>query len=55
MVDTWLARIRELGSVGAHLGVGPANARAVRFYEAYGWRRLPDDASGRTLWFGLNF
>jgi hypothetical protein len=33
----WLDTIRRLGSRGAHLGVGVANSRALRFYRAYGW------------------
>ncbi|MFI4934516.1 MAG: GNAT family N-acetyltransferase [Caulobacterales bacterium] len=36
LIDTWLTRMRELGSSGAHLGVGVKNERAVRFYRAYG-------------------
>jgi len=37
MIDTWLGRMRELGSPGAHLGVGAKNTRAIRFYRAYGF------------------
>jgi ribosomal protein S18 acetylase RimI-like enzyme len=40
LVDRWLERIWLLGSIGAHLGVAPANQRAMGFYEATGWTRL---------------
>lgn len=36
MIDAWLARIVAAGSRGMHLGVSPANHRALRFYRAYG-------------------
>ena len=36
MIDAWLARIAAAGSRGIHLGVSPANHRALRFYRAYG-------------------
>ncbi|HVN00540.1 MAG TPA: GNAT family N-acetyltransferase [Caulobacteraceae bacterium] len=36
LIDTWLARIAAAGSHGMHLGVSPANHRALRFYRAYG-------------------
>jgi ribosomal protein S18 acetylase RimI-like enzyme len=36
MIDAWLARIAAAGSRGVHLGVSPANHRALRFYAAYG-------------------
>jgi GNAT superfamily N-acetyltransferase len=37
MIDTWLGAMKARGSRGAHLGVGFANERAVRFYRAYGF------------------
>ena len=56
MVDHWLGRVRALGSRGAHLGVGPSNTRALKFYRAYGWREIEGDGSDRTrtAWFGLD-
>jgi ribosomal protein S18 acetylase RimI-like enzyme len=36
MIDAWLGRIAAAGSHGLHLGVSPANHRALRFYRAYG-------------------
>jgi GNAT superfamily N-acetyltransferase len=40
LIDAWLARVGEMGSIGAHLGVGAANARAVSFYRKYGFAEL---------------
>jgi ribosomal protein S18 acetylase RimI-like enzyme len=37
LIDGWLARIAAAGSRGVHLGVSPANHRAIRFYRAYGF------------------
>lgn len=51
LMDVWLSRVKALGSRGAHLGVGPANLRAQRFYRAYGWRELEGEKAGRTMWF----
>ena len=55
MIDHWLTRVRQLGSKGAHLGVGPANNRALRFYRACGWKKVEGDGSdrGKTAWFAL--
>jgi ribosomal protein S18 acetylase RimI-like enzyme len=36
LLDRWLARLAAAGSRGVHLGVSPANHRAIRFYRAYG-------------------
>ncbi len=40
LIDLWLATIERVGSRGVHLGVSPVNARAIRFYLAYGLDRL---------------
>jgi len=52
LVQTWLARLAELPAppgegrpevgVGVHVGVGPANARALRFWRACGFEPLED-------------
>ncbi len=39
-IDHWLSVARKEGSRGVHLAVGEANARAVRFYWAYGFREI---------------
>jgi ribosomal protein S18 acetylase RimI-like enzyme len=36
LLDRWLARLAAAGSRGVHLGVSPANHRAIRFYRTYG-------------------
>jgi GNAT superfamily N-acetyltransferase len=53
MLDLWFGQVAQMGSTGAHLGVGAANVRAIRFYRAYGLiepalSRPPPDG---TLWF----
>lgn len=54
LIDRWLARMRELGAPGAHLGVGAANARGIAFYRAYGFRELESAKPPRqTIWFGI--
>jgi GNAT superfamily N-acetyltransferase len=55
LIQTWLERVGSIGAKAAHLGVGPANERAVRFYQAYGFHeieRLP--APYNVIWFGIS-
>jgi ribosomal protein S18 acetylase RimI-like enzyme len=40
LIDLMLETLRAKGSRGVHLGVNSANARAIRFYLAYGLDRL---------------
>jgi ribosomal protein S18 acetylase RimI-like enzyme len=56
LMDQWLRTIREMGSRGAHLAVGAANLRAVRFYRACGFRELNprSPVSSNLIWFGIN-
>jgi ribosomal protein S18 acetylase RimI-like enzyme len=54
MIDAWLTRIAAAGSRGVHLGVSPANHRALRFYAAYGLEefRFPQPrANSETIYF----
>ena len=54
LIDTWLARMRDLGSPGVHLGVGRRNERAVRFYRAYGFTEFvfpKHDPDAAALYF----
>jgi ribosomal protein S18 acetylase RimI-like enzyme len=55
LMDLWLATVRALGSKGAHLGVSPANARAIRFYRAYGLTEpvLAKPPPAGVLWFAV--
>jgi ribosomal protein S18 acetylase RimI-like enzyme len=52
MIATWLDAMKRHGSRGAHLGVGFANERAVRFYRAYGFTEAEKlDAPYNMYWF----
>jgi ribosomal protein S18 acetylase RimI-like enzyme len=56
LLGEWHARVRTLGSIGFHLGVGRTNHRAMRFYERSGMTRLqPPDADEQSgaIWFGM--
>jgi ribosomal protein S18 acetylase RimI-like enzyme len=55
LMDQWLRTMREMGSRGAHLAVGAANLRAIRFYRACGFRELkpPSPGSSDPVWFGI--
>jgi ribosomal protein S18 acetylase RimI-like enzyme len=57
LLDLWLATIAEMGARGVHLGVSRANARAIRFYLAYGLDRLdlPIPGGGTALYFTRAF
>jgi ribosomal protein S18 acetylase RimI-like enzyme len=55
LIDTWLAAMARRGAKAAHLGVGPRNARAARFYQTYGFHlieQLPEPWN--TMWFGIS-
>ncbi|MEI9885111.1 MAG: GNAT family N-acetyltransferase [Rhizomicrobium sp.] len=55
MIDAFRAHLAGLGVQALHLGVGPRNARGVRFYRAYGFHvieQLPPP--WETLWFGIS-
>jgi ribosomal protein S18 acetylase RimI-like enzyme len=53
LLDRWFQAMRQAGAKGAHLGVGSANQRAIRFYRAYGLAELPPSGEPPTqvLWF----
>jgi len=53
MIARWLARVAELGARGAHLSVGTRNARAVRFYRAFGFRELERFQAHDVIVFGI--
>ena len=40
LIEQFLARLRELGVRGVHLGVGKANSGAVQFYSRVGFQRV---------------
>jgi ribosomal protein S18 acetylase RimI-like enzyme len=53
LMDRFLAAMREAGARGLHLGVSTTNARAIRFYEAYGFSQIERDEKRKTIWYGL--
>ena len=55
LIDAWRAKMAARGVAQLHLGVGPRNARAVRFYRTYGFHeiaRAPEPWN--TIWFGIS-
>ena len=46
VVERLLDELRARGIVGVHLGVDPANANAIGFYEHLGFRVLERDGGG---------
>ena len=52
LMDTFLAKLRSLGSPGVHLGTSLANSRARRFYDIYGFSTVerPEGARSPTVW-----
>lgn len=58
LIDAWLARVAAAGSRGLHLGVNPANRRALRFYRAYGLEEFvfpTPKAAPDTIYFVRTF
>lgn len=51
LMGVFLARMKELGSRGVHLGVGGPNTRGRAFYAAYGFTVLEEGA--HTVWCGI--
>lgn len=53
LLDRWLETARAAGARGVHLGVNAANARAIRFYRAYGLIEpaLTKPPPMGTVWF----
>jgi ribosomal protein S18 acetylase RimI-like enzyme len=56
LMERWLATVREMGSHGAHLAVGPANRRAIRFYRACGFFELerPSKPAPAPVWLAID-
>ena len=55
LMERWLEAVRDMGSRGAHLAVGTANRRAIRFYRACGFHELerPSRPPSAPVWFGI--
>lgn len=58
LIDRWLAKARDAGSRGVHLGVSAENHRAIRFYRLYGFEEFqfpnPRSEAG-SLYFVMAF
>ena len=56
LMDRWLGAVQDMGARGAHLAVGAANRRAIRFYRACGFLEMeqPSRAPSAPLWFVIS-
>ncbi len=56
LMEQWLGAVREMGSCGAHLAVGSANRRAIRFYRACGFHEveLPPRPPSAPIWLAIS-
>jgi ribosomal protein S18 acetylase RimI-like enzyme len=56
LMDRWLGAVQDLGACGAHLAVGAANRRAIRFYRACGFHELeqPLRSPSAPVWFAIS-
>jgi ribosomal protein S18 acetylase RimI-like enzyme len=56
LMNRWLGAVQDMGAHGAHLAVGAANDRAIRFYRACGFRQMEQlsPAPSAPLWFVIN-
>jgi GNAT superfamily N-acetyltransferase len=56
LMERWLDAVRGMGSCGAHLAVGAANHRAIRFYRACGFCELeqPSQPPSAPVWFAIS-
>ncbi|HKI55840.1 MAG TPA: GNAT family N-acetyltransferase [Trueperaceae bacterium] len=52
LLEALLARLRDDGSPGVHLGVGSRNLRAIGFYQHLGFARLFAAGEGGAVWMG---
>jgi ribosomal protein S18 acetylase RimI-like enzyme len=53
LFSEWIARASQQGAKATHVGVNPANARAVRFWSKQGFEPLQfQHGSSRTVWMG---
>ena len=56
LMTRWLSTVRDMGSRGAHLAVGAANRRAIRFYRACGFHELerPSRPEPSAVWLAID-
>jgi ribosomal protein S18 acetylase RimI-like enzyme len=57
MMEEVMAKLRQKGSPGAHLGVSEVNSRAFRFYQRLGFNELIRVGAGndRVIYMGKKF
>lgn len=54
LVETWLSAVGAAGARQVHLGCNTDNPRALRFYDLFGFKRLPPlDATPDTVWMTI--
>ena len=54
LVETWLHAAAQAGARKVHLGCNADNARALRFYDLFGWKRLAHEPTPDTVWMTIN-
>jgi GNAT superfamily N-acetyltransferase len=56
LMARWLGTVRDMGSRGAHLAVGAANRRAIRFYRACAFHEVkhPSRPASAPVWFAID-
>ncbi|MEQ9330010.1 GNAT family N-acetyltransferase [Thalassobaculum sp.] len=56
LVEEWVQAVRAAGAPGVHLGVSEANAKAICFYRACGFRELDARAPEmpQAVWFAMS-
>lgn len=55
LIRRWLGLMAAKGVARVHLGVGPANARAVQFYRKFGFHEIEQlPPPWNTYWFGIS-
>ncbi len=55
LLDLWVAKARDLGATGVHVGANGQNQRAVGFWETCGFKRLQTlspATGGGPIWLG---
>jgi len=53
LIDTFRAAVAEAGAPALHVGVDPANTRALGFYARLGFTPIPVAGAGRVSYLGL--
>lgn len=54
LMEAWLTAVAMAGASRVHLGCSAENRRALRFYDAFGFRRLPPAGHPSTVWMAID-